>query len=591
MNILTDQEKSEKLLPLISKERSRDMSLFLYMGRILVNIFDGDIQALSLWKSVSINEVQSLCDEYWPTISSERIKPRMFMKIGEFLSSIPSVDITNIDQVKKVLYRFSEYSDNAFRMIERLNLEHQNDLDRLLLRKIDIRALERYKLRYDIHTLENWARRDNPKGYEELIMLSNYIDESVYNSTFGSLVWADIQKMIISGDNATSSISNLIKLLRSCIGCVKKGKGFFVMNDIDGISICTETQFISLCSKVKIRRLKNITLDEVILDYMIYLMYRDITYYPGIKDRDTLNLFHEYEAKEISDIDQESIDIILSHVRDILCNGDKDIYEYVLNWLSYVIQSPKKPGTVIMMIGKPGIGKTIFWEWFADSIIGMHNSFIAATLSDITGRFNGHVANKRFILVNECKGTSKHDHEYLKTLITDSYVRLEKKGQDLIQINSSHCIVVTSNYRDHHFIDESDRRFLVLECSREKKDQSYFTKLDDILNRSTNGFYSFLKKRDISEFIPSALPETQIKDDIRDINLHPVQQFLQEYKWSGWLSGSTVYNDYKEWCIQSSIQPVAANRFKIHADHMITTKRVKGCVQYEYNHNQLQNHR
>ena len=203
MNILTDQEKSEKLLPLISKERSRDMSLFLYMGRILVNIFDGDIQALSLWKSVSINEVQSLCDEYWPTISSERIKPRMFMKIGEFLSSIPSVDITNIDQVKKVLYRFSEYSDNAFRMIERLNLEHQNDLDRLLLRKIDIRALERYKLRYDIHTLENWARRDNPKGYEELIMLSNYIDESVYNSTFGSLVWADIQKMIISGDNAT----------------------------------------------------------------------------------------------------------------------------------------------------------------------------------------------------------------------------------------------------------------------------------------------------------------------------------------------------------------------------------------------------
>lgn len=577
---LTDEEKIDKLIPLMNKERSRDMIVFLHIGRTLINIFDGSDDALTLWKSFCMKEIIPLCDEYWSILTNERLITRTSMKIGDFLTLIPDIDISSIYSVKCILKHIGEFSEETSRMIKRLDLDKQDNLPILLDKRINVRILDRYKYRYDIRIIEKWISKDNPKEYRELLNVSNYVDDSVYDNLFGTLVWADVQRSIIMGDNTTSTIGGLLRLLRSSIGCVKDGKGFFVMNGVNNISICTESQFLSMCSRIKVRKLKNIGLDTIIVDFMIYFMYRDITYYPGITDGDILNLFRQYEAREISNIYQPGIDKIISHIRDTLCNNDINIYNYVIDWMSYLVQNPEKPGTVLMMIGRPGVGKTIFWEWFADSIVGMHNSFIAATLSDITSRFNGHIASKRFILINECKGTSKHDHEYLKTLITDNYVRLERKGQDLIQINSSHCIVITSNQRDHHFIDEHDRRFLVVECSRDKKSNNYFSELSMMLSNYRDDFFTYLRRRDISSFIPSIIPETSIKEDIKEINIHPVQLFLREYRWTDWLMGSIVYNDYTEWCVKSGIQPVASNKFKIYSENMIDTKKSNKGVYY-----------
>jgi len=65
-----DQAKALELLPLISKDRSRDMSFFLAMGRCLYRIFSGSDKGLDLWRDVSIEEMHSLCDEYWPTLDT-----------------------------------------------------------------------------------------------------------------------------------------------------------------------------------------------------------------------------------------------------------------------------------------------------------------------------------------------------------------------------------------------------------------------------------------------------------------------------------------------------------------------------------------
>lgn len=579
MNLLTDQEKAEKLVSLISKDRSRDMSMFLHIGRTLINIFNGDNKALLLWKSCSVEEMVSACDEYWPVMSTERITPRMFMKIGEFLATMPGVDIQDIDCVRNTLTKLSHCSEESFKMIQRLN-SVKNNLPVLLSKKIDIRVFEQYKYRYNIRTLENWAYSDNQEIYEKLVN-SNYVDDTVYDIYFGSRVWADVQISIIAGDKSTANLRDLIKLLRSSVGCVKKGKGFFVMNDTDNISICTESQFLSLCSRIKVKRLNNITLDIVVSEYIIHLVYRDIVYSPCIKDISVLNTFRGYVAKEISNVDQDSVNIVLDHIESILCNNNANVYEYILNWMSFVIQRPEKVGVVIMMVGRQGIGKTIFWEWFADTIIGMNNSFVTATLSSISGKFNGHIASKRFILVNECKGSSKHDHEELKTLISDTYIRLERKGHDAVQINSSHCIVITSNHRDHTFIDEDDRRFFVLECSTEKKDPSYFTKLASTMDTCSDSFYTFLLKRDISEFTPSTIPETPIKEDIKESNTNSVRKFLQDNKWNNWKLGSIIYSDYKDWCSKMGMQFVPSNRFKIFAENMIEVKKTNKGVQYK----------
>lgn len=582
MDVLDDIQKTERLVSLINKDRSRDATYHLYMGRVMANIYKDDSDTgLSMWKGTCVDAIKPLCDELWYNIFSTKIGNRMFISIGDFLGMIPDVDIADIDSVKTILYKMSRCTEQSYKMISRLSLDKIDDLQYLLNRKIDMRTLEKYKYRYDIRTLERWARIDDPSGYDKLINDIMYIPNSVYETSFGSRVWGEVQAMILSNDTSISSIEHIVRLLRSCIGIVKRGNGFVIINDRNDVSISTETQFLRTCSRIRVRQLNNVSLDSIINRYMLYLMYMDVVYTPGVYDEDVLNLFNGYAAVRCDNIDNTYIDTILNHIRLSLCNDNEELYEYILDWLSYIVQNPDKPGTVLMMIGRPGIGKTIFWEWFSDRVIGNNNSYIASTLSEITGRFNSHIANKRFILINECKGTSKHDHEYLKTLITDSYIRLEKKGQDIVQINSNHCIVVTSNHSDHHFIDEHDRRFVIIECSKYKNDISYFRNLSNALDHANDMFYTYLMNRDISSYVPSIIPHTSIKEEIKAINIHPVQQFLSSNRWIDWIQGSLIYEQYKDWSITNSMTPVPSNKFRIYAGDMIDTKRGNKGIMYK----------
>lgn len=65
-----DKAKAIELIPLISKDRSRDMSFFLAMGRCLFRIFQGESEGLDLWREASVKEIQPLCDEYWATLDT-----------------------------------------------------------------------------------------------------------------------------------------------------------------------------------------------------------------------------------------------------------------------------------------------------------------------------------------------------------------------------------------------------------------------------------------------------------------------------------------------------------------------------------------
>jgi hypothetical protein len=233
-------------------------------------------------------------------------------------------------------------------------------------------------------------------------------------------------------------------------------------------------------------------------------------------------------------INMNDVNIILSHLKDNICNNDDTLYEYLVNWLAFVVQKPKKPGVVPLCIGKGGIGKTMFWEWFAKHIIGEHNCVLAATLSDISCKFNAHMANKKFVVVNEVKGGSKHDHDVLKSLITDSTVKLEAKGKDSVSVGSSHCIAIISNHKNHHFIDDDCRRFCVIACNPEKKDKPYFTRLGRAMEDASNDFYSYLMQINLLGFNPEDFPKVALRDEIAESNDNSVVAFLKEYTWIEW---------------------------------------------------------
>lgn len=69
-DIKSDKIKAKELIPLLNKNRSRDMSLFLVIGRCLYRIFHGESEGIELWRNACAPELQELCDEYWPTLET-----------------------------------------------------------------------------------------------------------------------------------------------------------------------------------------------------------------------------------------------------------------------------------------------------------------------------------------------------------------------------------------------------------------------------------------------------------------------------------------------------------------------------------------
>lgn len=586
MQYLTDKQKADKLIHLISKDRSRDNTTFLNLGRTLCMIFDGTDDGLILWKKASIQETYEECDRYWIIIKNDSVLKKKYSSIRDFLLHFDNINITDINSVKSILNKIGETSDNARKIIERICPNKYFDINQLLDTNINIIGLLPYKIAYNIHTLERWARIDNEEEYKKLLISESYIDNSIYDIKFGTNVWYDVCRDIsLKKYNIEGGVHHLLCILRSCLAYIGKGTGIFVTNDKNGLSICSRSSILSYCNDFILSSINNkITLKTVICDYWAYISYADISYHPGITPINELNLFKSYAAEITDKIDDHSINIITYHIKHILCNNNNELYQYLVNWMSFVVQKSDKPKVAILMIGKQGIGKTIFWEWFINEIIGMNNSFIVPTLSDITGKFNSHIANKRAILVNEVKGTSKHDHDTLKTLISDNYIKVEKKGVDAIQIGSSHCLICTSNHRDYHFINDEDRRFCVFDCNTQKMDISYFNKLYDALSLCCNMFYTWLMNRDIHTYRPDQYPNTTIKQEIiNNNNTNSVQLFLQDYICNDWTKASDVYTDYINWCKRCNLTGkdiVPLNRFKTHSGEIIDVRKINSCTQY-----------
>lgn len=66
----SDRNKAKDLISMISLDRSRDMHHFLSIGRCLYNIYKGESEGLELWKSATVEQRYSLCEDYWPKIGT-----------------------------------------------------------------------------------------------------------------------------------------------------------------------------------------------------------------------------------------------------------------------------------------------------------------------------------------------------------------------------------------------------------------------------------------------------------------------------------------------------------------------------------------
>ena len=213
-------------------------------------------------------------------------------------------------------------------------------------------------------------------------------------------------------------------------------------------------------------------------------------------------------------------------LRDGLCAGDADVFEYVMKWSAYMIQRPEKPAEVaICFQGPKGAGKGTFGRTMS-ALAGRHGMHVTSS-SQVSGRFNSHLRDTICLFADEA--ITPHDKEAeskLKGLITEKTQAYEGKGADIITGRNCVHIIMASN--DDWFIPmgmEGERRFMVQKiidiwANQKEKFRGLNAQLD-------NGGYEALMydllNMDIGDWAPRKdIPATEAAAEQKELHAGPI---------------------------------------------------------------------
>jgi phage/plasmid-associated DNA primase len=265
------------------------------------------------------------------------------------------------------------------------------------------------------------------------------------------------------------------------------------------------------------------------------------------------SFFRGYEFKELPEYDIDIIQPFLNFVEEIICDSNKDLYEYFINWFASIIKIPDcKLETAIQLIGEHGIGKNFLTNVLC-KLLGRYAEENICDIEHVTGTFNDIIENKKLIVLNEISSVEDkyRNNNKLKSMTTEKTITINKKYVPIRKILNVSNFILASNHYICLVIEEGDRRFVVILVSdKRQQDTEYFEKLAKML---TPEFYShlltFFKKRDISNFNHRKIPMTAAKQNMIDASKSSYQLFVEScYNKIVDITGPELFKKYLNYC-------------------------------------------
>ena len=211
--------------------------------------------------------------------------------------------------------------------------------------------------------------------------------------------------------------------------------------------------------------------DMLGVSFEIVPYYRGITCSPRTTYEQHLNIWEDnISVTNTTDFDLEYLSTFLSYLQDIICNGNKENYKFLLGWFKRCILQPEiKTGIILVLqTDDKGTGKYTLPEFIAEFCIGSNKSLLTTGIDSITSKFNQHMIGKVFVNVDELQsgGTQFHNNfDKLKNYTTHNEIYIEGKGTNGCQVENLLNFIFTLNWRDGIKIEEGDRRYFVMEPS------------------------------------------------------------------------------------------------------------------------------
>jgi hypothetical protein len=243
-----------------------------------------------------------------------------------------------------------------------------------------------------------------------------------------------------------------------------------------------------------------------------------IAFLPGQDVDGIYNLWRGFAFEPSS---KGSCERYLAHVRDNICRGIEERYEYLLNWMAYAIQFPDRQGEIAVVLrGGQGTGKGIFANTFG-KLWGRHYMPISSA-KHLTGAFNQHLRDCVVLFADEAFYAGDKQHEgTLKALVTEPLLTIEAKGVDAETSSNYLHVIMASNEEWVIPANVQDRRFFVLDVGEaHQQDEEYFGKLlDELEAGGYAALLHLLQTRDVSQFRIRKYPETEVLRDQKERSL------------------------------------------------------------------------
>lgn len=165
-----------------------------------------------------------------------------------------------------------------------------------------------------------------------------------------------------------------------------------------------------------------------------------------------------------------------AHIRDVICGGNQEHYEYLKKWMARAVQYPAQPaGVAFVMRGKRGTGKGLFATALT-RIFGQHGLQINSTRM-LTGQFNKPLRDCALLFADEA-AVHADARGVINGLITESTILIEGKGENQVPSPNYLKIVMASNDRWIVPAGDGERRYFVVDVDPSRVGQKeYFSAL------------------------------------------------------------------------------------------------------------------
>jgi hypothetical protein len=218
-------------------------------------------------------------------------------------------------------------------------------------------------------------------------------------------------------------------------------------------------------------------------------------------------------------------------VLKLISKQNAEVFSYIEKWVAHLIQKPyEKPGTCIIIQGNQGIGKDTYFD-FIGKMLSDYFFNTSRADTEVFTRFNGHLKKTLLMKFEEASySTNKNFDSSLKSLITSTQMNFEDKGAGIVKLDNYLRIVMTTNAEVPVPIEQTDRRFFLVQGSDERMGDLEFWKYThkELAKQETlQAYYYYLLNLDISDFNPKERPITEFYRETKNRFIPYHAEFFQ----------------------------------------------------------------